>query len=107
MSEETKNVETNDGSWSGLKKTIVGAAGTVVTAGGVWLSTLLGGNTEAPTEPVQVQQTAPAAPVVINLSNNNTNEQKQGGTTTIIKEKEVVREKEVEKKKDEAQDAPW
>ena len=38
MSEEVEN--TNDGTWSGLKKTIVGAVGTVVTAGGVWLTTL-------------------------------------------------------------------
>jgi hypothetical protein len=39
MSEEQEN----DGTWSGLKKTIVGVLGTVVTAGGVWLTTLLGG----------------------------------------------------------------
>ena len=42
MSEEQEN----DGTWSGLKKTIVGVLGTVVTAGGVWLTTLLGGETK-------------------------------------------------------------
>jgi flagellar basal body-associated protein FliL len=32
-----------EGTWSGLKKTIIGVATTLVTAGGVWVSTLLGG----------------------------------------------------------------
>ena len=78
MSEE---VETNDGTWSGLKKTIVGVAGTVVTAGGVWLSTLLGGGDKA--EPAA----APAP--VINITNSNQQAQQAsgGGKTVIIKEK--------------------
>ena len=42
MSEETE--ETNDGTWSSLKKTIIGAIATAVTAGGAWFtSTLFGG----------------------------------------------------------------
>ena len=46
MSEETTN-ETNDGSWSGLKKTIIGTLTTVIAGGGVWLSTILfGGSSE-------------------------------------------------------------
>lgn len=74
MSEETQN----DGTWSGLKKTIVGVAGTVVTAGGVWVTTLLGGGdkSEAPAP-------APAAPV-INITNSQTQQQAAGGNKTVI-----------------------
>ena len=43
MSEETQN----DGTWSGLKKTVIGTLTTVVTGGGIWLSTtLFGGPSE-------------------------------------------------------------
>jgi hypothetical protein len=77
MSEE---VEQSEGTWSGLKKTIIGVAGTLVTAGGVWLSTLLGGDKA---EPAPVQ----AAPV-INITTNQTQQQSAGGgKTVIIKEK--------------------
>ena len=85
MSEEVEN--TNDGTWSGLKKTIVGAVGTVVTAGGVWLTTMLGGGDKAEPAPVQ------AAPV-INITNSNQQAQQAsgGGKTVVIKEKETVKE---------------
>lgn len=80
MSEEVEN--TNDGTWSGLKKTIVGAVGTIVTAGGVWLTTLLGGGDKevAP---------APAAAPVINITNSQTQQQapSSGEKTVIIREK--------------------
>ena len=47
MSEETQETTTNDGTWSGLKKTIIGTITTVVAGGGVWVSTLLfGGHSE-------------------------------------------------------------
>jgi hypothetical protein len=83
MSEE---VEQSEGTWSGLKKTIIGVAGTLVTAGGVWLSTLLGGSDKAEPAPVQ------AAPV-INITNSQTQQQAAGGgKTVIIKEKETVKE---------------
>jgi len=86
MSEETQN----DGTWSGLKKTIIGTLSTAVLAGGTWLTTTLfnGGDDK---EETKTQQAAPAAaPVVINLENNNTNQQKQsGGTNTIIKERVI------------------
>jgi len=79
MSEETQN----DGTLSGLKKTIIGVAGTVVTAGGVWLTTLLGGGDKSDPAPVQ------AAPV-INITNSNAQQQSSGGgKTVIIKEKTV------------------
>lgn len=99
MSEE---VETNDGTWSGLKKTIVGVAGTVVTAGGVWLSTLLGGGDKEAAP-------APAPAPVINI--NNTQSQQQaaggGGKTVIVKEKEVVKEAPKKKKEgDEFKEKP-
>jgi hypothetical protein len=74
MSEE---VEQSEGTWSGLKKTIIGVAGTLVTAGGVWLSTLLGGGDKAEPAPVQ------AAPV-INITTNQTQQQAAGGKTVII-----------------------
>jgi L-aminopeptidase/D-esterase-like protein len=77
MSEETNN----EGGLSGLKKTLIGTLGTIVTAGGVWLTTHLGGGEATDKEEVKTEQVAPAptaaAPVVINLQNNNTNQQKQ------------------------------
>jgi len=86
MSEETQN----DGTWSGLKKTIIGTLSTAVLAGGTYVTTTLfgGGDDKAETK---TEQAAPApAPVVINLENNNTNQQKQsGGTNTIIKERVI------------------
>jgi len=82
MSEETQN----DGTWSGLKKTIVGVAGTVVTAGGVWITTLLGGGDKEASP-------APAPAPVINITNSQTQQQAAGGgKTVIIKEKETVKE---------------
>jgi flagellar basal body-associated protein FliL len=85
--------ETNEGGLSGLKKTIIGTLGTVVTAGGVWLTTQLGISEEKAIEEVKTEQVAPApaaAPVVINLQNNTTNQQKQsGGTHTVVKERVI------------------
>lgn len=102
MSEEQEN----DGTWSGLKKTIIGTLATVVTGGGVWLSTMLFGG-EA--EEAPVQQAAPA-PVVVNVQQNQENTQQQkGGTNTIVKEtiKEVPAQPVKEEKKSESEDAPW
>ena len=81
MSEETQE---HEGTWSGLKKTIVGTLATVVTAGGAWLgSTLFGDGDEA------APAAAPAP--VINIQNNNTQQQSNGGgKTVIIKEKEAA-----------------
>jgi len=78
MSEELE--QSNDGTWSGLKKTIVGVATTAVMGLGTWgVTKITGGGDEA--------APAPAVPV-INI--NNTNQQSQsagGGKTVIIKEK--------------------
>jgi hypothetical protein len=87
MSEET---ETKESGMSAVKKAIIGAITTAVTAGGAWFATHLGGE-EEPKPEVKTEQVAPAPVINLNLENNNTNQQKQssGGTTTIIKEKTV------------------
>ena len=75
MSEETQ--DHNDGTWSGLKKTIIGVITTIVLgAGGVITNKLIGedDNKETP------QQVAP----VININNTQTQQQSAGGTKTII-----------------------
>ena len=78
MSEETQEQE---GTMSGLKKTLIGAVGTIVTAGGVWAASLLGGGDKSEPAPAQ------AAPV-INITTNQTQQQSAGGgKTVIIKEK--------------------
>jgi len=79
MSEETQEQE---GTMSGLKKTLIGAVGTIVTAGGVWAASLLGGGDKAEPAPVQ------AAPV-INITTNQTQQQAVGGNKTIIINKGV------------------
>ena len=90
MSEETQQ----EGTWSSLKKTIVGTLATVVTAGGAWLgSTLFGGGSEN-------AQPAPAQP---NIIINNTQQQQQaasGDKTVIVKEKTVEKPAAPVKKKE-------
>lgn len=97
MSEETHN----DGTWSGLKKTIIGTLSTAVLGVGTWFTTTFLGVNNQDKEEAKTEQSAqaqPAAtPVVINLQNNNTQQQSSNnGGTTIIKERVV--EKPVEKK---------
>ena len=80
MSEELE--QNNDGTWSGLKKTIIGVATTAVMGLGTWGVTLItGGDKEA----APVQQAAP----VINITNSNQQSQAAGGTNTIIKERVI------------------
>ena len=103
MSEETEN---NDGTWSGLKKTIIGTISTAILAGGTYVTTqLFGGGDE---EETKTEQAAPApAPVIINVQQNQENKQqvKQGGgTNTIIKEKVVEKPAKAEPVKEEE---PW
>jgi hypothetical protein len=75
MSEESE--DHNDGTWTGLKKTIIGLLTTAVLgAGGVMTSKFIGGDEEAAT-PAQ-QQT----PIIIN--NNNQQQQQSGGKETVI-----------------------
>jgi hypothetical protein len=84
MAEETE--DHNDGTFSGLKKTIIGVATTAVMGLGTWGVTLItGGEKEA----APVQQAAP----VINITNSNQQSQAAGGGTTKIIERERVVEK--------------
>ena len=77
MSEEQETQETNDGTWSGLKKTIIGTLTTVIAGGGVWLSTILFGGSDEPAEETKTEQAAPAqAPITINVEQKQENKQK-------------------------------
>ncbi len=80
--------EMNDGTWGGLKKTIIGTLGTVVAGGGTWLGVaLFGGHDEEPKEETKTEQVAPApAPVVVNVQQTQDNKQKveNGGGTRVI-----------------------
>ncbi len=80
--------EHNDGTWSGLVKTIVGTVGTIVTAGGAYLGSQMFGGGEEKSETAPAAVTAPAP--VINITNANTQQQSAGGKTVIIKEKEAA-----------------
>jgi hypothetical protein len=80
MSEEVESA--NDGTWSGLKKTIIGVVTTAVMGVGTWgVTQLTGGDEPAP---------APAAAPVINITNSNQQSQAAGGTTKIIEREKVV-----------------
>ena len=81
MSEELE--QNNDGTWSGLKKTIIGVATTAVMGLGTWGVTLITGGDK---ESAPVQQAAP----VINITNSNQQSQSAGGTTKIIEREKVV-----------------
>jgi hypothetical protein len=111
MAEEKEVQETsNDGTWSGLKKTIIGTISTAVLAGGTWVTThFLGGNSE-PKEEHKTEQVAPVINLNVDNSSKNSNSG-SGGTTTIIHEKEVVKEKSadkpVEKKEEDHKNDPW
>lgn len=81
MSEEAEN--SNDGTLSGLKKTIIGVLTTAVMGLGTWGITQLTGGGD---KPAPVQQAAP----VINITNSNEQQQSAGGTTKIIERERVV-----------------
>ena len=76
-----KNEKHNDGSMSGLKKTIIGTIGTLVTAGGAFLVSFL--NSPKPSDSKNSQ---PAQPQSINI-NLPAQQQAAAGKTVIIKEK--------------------
>jgi len=82
MSEEVENA--NDGTFSGLKKTIIGVITTAVMGLGTWgITQITGGD-----EPAPAQQAAPV--INLNVDNNNTNSNGGGGTTKIIEREKVV-----------------
>ncbi len=68
----------NDGTMSGLKKTILGTVGTLVTAGGAFLLTYMQKPKEGENKQVQPQS------ININIPQQ---QQAAGGKTVIIKEK--------------------
>ena len=80
MSEETNVQDHNNGTWSGLKKTIVGVTTTAVMGLGTWGVTKITGGGDKPA-PAPVQQAAP----IINI-NNTQQQQQSAGKTVIIKE---------------------
>ena len=103
MSEETQEQE---GTWSGLKKTIIGTISTIVLGAGTWVgTTLFGGGDDKAEAPVQQAQPT----IVI----NNTQQQQQaasGTKTVIVKEKESTPAKSAEpapKKKEFSEDPKW
>ncbi len=75
MSEEQE--QSNDGTLSGLKKTIIGVITTAVMGLGTWGVTQITGGGD---EPAPVQQAAP----VINITNSNQQQQQAPGKTVII-----------------------
>lgn len=115
MSEEQNTVETNDGTWSSLKKTLIGTLSTLILAGGTWLTTTIFSGDQDEKEETKTEQAAPApAPVInLNVDNSSKNVANGGGTTTIIKEKTVVekaapaKEEKKAEKKSETEDSPW
>ena len=82
--------ETNDGTWSGLKKTLIGTISTAVLAGGTWFTTtLFGGHEKEPKEETKTETSAPA-PVIVNVQQNQENKQKvENGGPTVIRERVV------------------
>jgi len=75
-----KNEKHNDGTMSGLKKTMIGTVGTLVTAGGAFLMTYM----QKPKESDKQVQ-----PQSINI-NIPAQQQAAGGKTVIIKEKSAT-----------------
>jgi hypothetical protein len=84
MSEETEGH--NDGTLSGLKKTIIGVLTTAVMGLGTWGITQITGGGD---EPAPAAAPAP----VINITNSNEQQQSASGGTTKIIEREKVVEK--------------
>ena len=80
MSEELE--QNNDGTLSGLKKTVIGVITTAVMGLGTWGVTQITGGGD---EPAPVQ----AAPVINITNSNQQSQQAAGGNTTIIKERVV------------------
>lgn len=105
MSEETNVQDHNDGTWSGLKKTIIGTLSTAVLGAGTWFTTtFFGGHKEDKEEPKTEQVAQPT--IVI----NNTQQQQQaaGGTKVIerVVEKPAAKPAEPAKPKKEFSEEP-
>jgi hypothetical protein len=102
--------ETNDGTWSGLKKTIIGTLSTVVAGGGTWLGvTLFGGHEEEPKEETKTEQAAPTnQPVIVNVQQNQDNKQKvENGGPTVIRERVVEKPTQPAQPQPKPQEESW
>jgi flagellar hook protein FlgE len=82
-----KNEKHNDGSMSGLKKTIIGTVGTLVTAGGAFLMTYM----QKPKE----GDTKQAAPQSINI--NIPQQQQAASSKTVIYKEAAPAQKDLKK----------
>ena len=68
--------ESEEGTMGGLKKTLIGIAGTIATAGGVYVTTLLGGGDK---------EAAPAAAApVINITQQQAQQATPANKTIIV-----------------------
>ena len=104
MSEELE--QSNDGTWSGLKKTIIGVATTAVMGLGTWGVTKITGGGDEPA-PAPVQQAAPV--INLNVQNSNTQQQSAGGTKVIerVVEKPAAQPAPAPKKKEFTEEPKW
>lgn len=105
MSEE--QVQQEEGTWSSLKKTIIGTVSTVILGAGTWVgTTLFGGASE---DKAEAATAAPQPTIVI----NNTQQQQQaasGGTTKVIErvvEKPAAKAEPAPKKKEFTEEPKW
>lgn len=99
MSEELE--QSNDGTWSGLKKTIIGVATTAVMGLGTWGITKITGGGDEPAP-------APAAQPSIIINNTQQQQQSAGGTKVIerVVEKPAAKPAEPAPKKKEFSEEP-
>ena len=108
MSEE-QSQDHNDGTWSGLKKTIVGTISTAVLGAGTWFTTtFFGGHKEDKEEP-KTEQAAPAAQPTIVINNTQQQQQAAGSGTKVIErvvEKPAAKPAEPAPKKKEFSEEP-
>lgn len=99
MSEELE--QPNDGTWSGLKKTIIGVATTAVMGLGTWGITKITGGDDEPAP-------APSAQPSIIINNTQQQQQAAGGTKVIerVVEKPAAKPAEPAPKKKEFTEEP-
>lgn len=111
MSEEQVQQDHNDGTWSGLKKTIIGTLSTVVLGAGTWLTTTLFNGGKEDKEELKTEQAAPTQPTIV--INNTQQQQQAAGNTKVIErviEKPAAQPKPAEpvtKKKEFSEDPKW
>jgi hypothetical protein len=103
--------EKEESGMSAVKKAIIGAITTAVTAGGAYFATHLGGGETEAKEETKTEQVAPApAPVIVNVQQSQENKQqvKQGGgTNTIIKERIIEKPAAPAKTEPAKEEEPW